>query len=102
MIKKTEILSGYVVDCYSLRSWPIENLFERARSHSKEFSLRGHAIESGFALISFPSVIHLTDPHATPLILDILFSTESETGIQLRVERELQNDEMKSVLVTEI
>jgi hypothetical protein len=102
MIKKTEILSGYVVDCRSLRKWSTENLFEKARTHSKELLLLGHAIESGFALISFPSVIYLTDPHATPLILDILFSTESETGIQLRVERELQNDEMKSVLVTEV
>lgn len=102
MTKKTEILSGYVVDCHSLRGWPVESLFEKARSHSKESSLLGRAIESGFALISFPSVVHLTDPNATPLILDILFSTESEIGIQLRVERELLNDEMKSVLVTEV
>ena len=102
MIKKTEILSGYLVDCHCVRTWPIDNVFEKARTHSKECSLLGQAIESGFALISYPSVIQIIDPHATPLILDILFSTESETGIQLRIERELQHEEMKSVLVTEV
>lgn len=102
MTKVTEILSGYVVSYRYARNWPLEHLFENARSHCKENSLEGQSIESGFVLIGYPSVIRLLDPHATPLILDILLSTESKIGIQIRVERELVDNAMKSILVTEI
>jgi hypothetical protein len=102
MGKKIEQLSGYVVAFESIRNWPIELIHENARSYSKEQLLRGISIESGFVLVNEFSQIQLTDLQATPLIIDILLSTESENGIQLRIERELINDEMKSVIVREI
>lgn len=102
MVKVTEIVSGYIVSYNYARIWPLEHLFEYARSHPKENSLEGQSIESGFVLIGYPSIIRLLDSHATPLILDILLSTESNIGIQIRVEREFVDNIMKSILVTEI
>ncbi len=102
MAKAIEIISGYVVSIKYARNWPLEHLFENARSHPKENSLEGQSIESGFVLIGYPSVIRLLDPHATPLILDILLSTKSKIGIQIRVEREFVDNFMKSILITEI
>ena len=102
MQKKTEILSGYVVDFNCARSWATDELFEKARSHPNECSLHGEAIESGFVLVNYQSGVQLIDHYATPLIVELLQSTRSEIGIQLRIERELQDDEMRSVLVTEV
>lgn len=101
-MRKTESLSGYIVDYNCARRWPVDEIFRNARMHSKECSLEGTAIESGFVLVPDPQTILLVDPNATPLIIDILLSSENEIGIQLRIERELRDNEMRSVLVTEI
>jgi hypothetical protein len=102
MHKKTEILSGYVVDYYHARNWASDELLENASYHSKELSLLGQSIESGFVIVNYQTGIQLTDNYATPLIIQILMSTNSEVGIQIRIERELHDDGMRSILVTEI
>jgi hypothetical protein len=102
MFKKIEQLSGYLVDFENVRNWSQEMVYEKASSYSKKSLLQGKSIESGFVLVNDLSQIQLTDHYATPLILDILLSTDSEFGIQLRIERELIDDQMKSVIVTEI
>jgi len=101
MFKKIETINGFVVDLACLRVWPQDEIWERAKNHSRECSLQGHHIESGFALVQDNWDIALLDSSATPLVIDALQQSGNETGIRLRVEREMEYDEMKSILITE-
>lgn len=101
MFKKIETINGYIVDLACLRVWPQDEIYERAKSHSRECSLQGNHIESGFALVQDNWDVALLDSWATPLVIDALQQSKNETGIRLRVEREMEYEQMKSILITE-
>ena len=46
----SEILEGDVVDIICLRKYPADEYAERARKHTRACALKGHCIESGYAL----------------------------------------------------
>lgn len=102
MLNNIETLSGFVVDVCCLREWLQDEIWERVQTHSRECILQGSHIESGFALIQDDRTVAVLDSDATPLVIDTVLQSENETGIRLRVEREMKNEKMRSVLITEM
>lgn len=102
MSQQTETLEGYVVDIICLRKYPRNELLERAKVHTRKCSLAGHCTESGFGLVSEEDQVALLDPEATPKLLDVIASSDRDSGIKLQVERESKDGDMKTIAVKEI
>jgi hypothetical protein len=102
MSNQTETLSGYVVDIICLRLYPQNELLERAKVHTRKCSLAGHCTESGFGLVDEEGTMSLLDPNATPQLLDVIRSSDRDSGIELQVTREMQDGDMKTIAVKEI
>lgn len=97
-----EILEGYVVDLACIRSYPQDELLQRAEVHTKKCSLMGHCVESGYGLVNKNGAVVLLDPKATPKVMDVLRSNSSEQGIYLKVKREMNGEKMETVAVQAI
>jgi hypothetical protein len=102
MSNQTENLEGYVVDIICLRKYPQDELLERAKVHTRKCSLAGHCTESGFGLLDEKGQISLLDPHSTPQLLDVIVSSDRDSGIKVRAKREMQDGDMKTVAIDEI
>lgn len=101
MLIQTESIVGFVVDMICLREWPVHEIYERASRHERECALQGNHVESGYAIIQDDQVPVFLDPEATPLILEILLEAALDRGLRVRVERELIQNSMRTVLVSE-
>ncbi|MFW5813538.1 MAG: hypothetical protein ACOCXC_04340 [Fibrobacterota bacterium] len=95
-----EMLVGYLTDMVCLRTWHHHMYLEKAREHATRCALEGEHVESGFALVLDDGQPVLLDSSATPLITEALGISSVEKGIRMRVEREMRDDRMKTVLVT--
>ncbi|WP_315791213.1 hypothetical protein [Fischerella sp. JS2] len=95
-----EVLEGYVVDVACNRKYPQNELLKRAREHTRQCGLSRHCIESGYGLVDEEGRFKLLDPKATSKVLDII--RNSDRGIQLRVKREIEGEEMQTSNVEEI
>lgn len=102
MSKTTETLQGYVVDIACLRKYPKQKLVEKARDHTRQCSLVGHCAESGFGLVTEDGHTTLLDSKATPDVLEVVRQSDRDQGIQIQVQRTLDEGEMKTNNVKEV
>lgn len=102
MNQAAETLQGYVVDIACLRKYPKQALVEKASSHTRNCSLVGHCAESGFGLVTDEGYTTLLDARATPKVLETIRQSGLERGIQLQVQRTLEEGEMKTIDVKEV
>ncbi len=102
MPDSSETLDGYVVDLICLRKYPAGEYAERAREHTRTCALKGHCIESGFALVSDDGRVALLDPGATVKVVEAIRGSERDSGIRLRARREEREGEMETAAVKEI
>ncbi|MFC4448051.1 hypothetical protein [Halorussus aquaticus] len=98
----SETLEGYVIDNGCVRKNAREDLPERARTHSKECALMGHCIESGYSLVNEGEGMAMLDAGATREVVHVVEDSDREEGIRLRVEREREDGEMRTVSVEEV
>lgn len=101
-VSDREMLEGYVVDIACLRKWLHRNVPEKARAHTRQCSLEGHCLESGFGLVDEAGNIALLDPEATPRIAEAVKQSSRDQGIRLRVERESRDSRGVTTKVEEI
>ena len=97
-----EVLEGYVVDLACLRKYPEKEVLQRAEVHTTRCALMGHCIESGYGLVDHQGNIHPLDNHATPQVVSALEESNQEQGVQLRIRREMKEQEMQTVQIEEI
>lgn len=102
METQPETLEGYVVDLACLRSYPQDQLSERAREHTKKCILMGHCMESGYGLVDDQGQIRLLEPEATPDIVRAVQASFRDAGIRVRVTRESKEGKMETRQVQEI
>ena len=100
-MSQSETIEGYIVDIACMRKYPHQELFDRARRHTRDCSLMGHCIESGYGLVNENDVT-LIDDHATPLLVEAVSKSNKREGIRLRVIREMQDGEMRTTSVDEL
>ncbi len=100
MRNETEMLVGYLVDLHCLREWPQYLYSDKARAHPTTCALKGSHVESGYAIIQDDEYPVILDASATPLIVEALVVANVDTGIRMRVEREMRDGQMRTVLVT--
>ena len=98
----TESVEGYVIDVACVRKNPRDELLEKARTHSKECTLMGHCIESGFGLVTEDDRLTLLDPQSTQEVVDVVEQSDSQQGIRLRVTRAEQDGTMETATVTDL
>ena len=55
-----------------------------------------HCIEGGYALVEDVDRLVALDSHATPLIRDLIVSTDRAEGIRVRVTREREDGAMQT------
>jgi hypothetical protein len=97
-----ETLKGYVVDLICLRRYPAGEYAERAKRHTRSCALKGHCVESGFALVGADGRVSLLDPEATPPVVQAVRESDREAGVRLLVRREPQDGAMRTVAVEEV
>jgi hypothetical protein len=97
-----ETLEGYVIDIACLRKYPRDELLDRARVHTKRCALMGHCVESGYGLVSEDGRVALLEAVATPQVVHAIERSDRAEGIQLRVAREHDGEEMRTVAVESI
>jgi len=97
-----ETLEGYVIDIACVRKVPRQDLLNRAKEHSRDCTLMGHCIESGFALVDDSDRLSLLDSEATAKILHAVETSHQDRGIRLRVQRKLEGDEARTQQVEAI
>lgn len=97
-----ETFDGYVVDIACLRKYPQNDLAELAREHTRECSLMGHCIETGYGLVDGQGRVRLLDSEATPKIVRTLRASSKQAGIQLRASRRRNGREMSTQEVEEL
>lgn len=98
----TETLEGYVIDVGCVRKNARDDLFESARTHSRECALMGHCVESGYGIVSEDDRLTVLDASATPKVVDVVEQSDTEEGIRLRVEREDRDGTTETTAVTEV
>lgn len=96
MVENQEVLEGYIVDLSCLRKYPQKELFQRARTHSKECALMGHCLESGYGVVDENAGLTVLDSKATPQVFDAVRKCEQKQGIRLQIVRELKEGEMQT------
>lgn len=101
-MNQEESVEGYVIDIACLRKYPQRDLLEKVRQHSKQCSLMGHCIESGFALVNESGRTSLLDTAATPLVINAVSGSTADAGIRLCAKRKLVDEEMHTFSVSEI
>jgi hypothetical protein len=97
-----ETVEGYVIDNECVRKNARDDLLEAARTHSEECALMGHCVESGYSLVNEGDEMAMLDAAATPKVVRTVEESDREQGIRLRVEREREDDEMRTVSVEEV
>lgn len=97
-----EVFEGYVLDLACIRKYPYKDLFDRGRKHTKDCSLMGHCVESGYGLVNENGELRILDAKATPKVIDALNRSDKKSGIQLRAVREKKSKEMETTKVEEI
>lgn len=98
-MSQEEHIEGYIVDIACLRKYPKAEMPHRAKEHTRQCSLAGHCIESGFGLVGKAGDVQLLDADATPLVIDAILSSNLQHGIRLRAKRAQDNGEMKTVRI---
>jgi hypothetical protein len=101
-MEKCETLEGFVVDQACLRKYPQDELLQRAAEHTRECSLMGHCVESGYGLVDAEGRTLLLEPAATPVVVEAIRRSDRPRGLRLRVEREMREGEMRTTRVDEI
>jgi len=96
-----ETVEGYVIDNGCVRKNARDDLLEAARTHTTECALMGHCVESGYSLVTEGEMTML-DAAATPEVVRAVDESDREQGIRLRVEREREDDELRTVSVEEV
>lgn len=99
MTEQPKVLEGYLVDIGCIRKYPIEQLLERAHSHTRNCAMMGHCLESGYGLVGESGRVLLLDQQATPQVFSALEDCHQETGIRIRVTREQEDGQMKTIHV---
>ncbi|MDP9023347.1 MAG: hypothetical protein M3N57_11775 [Actinomycetota bacterium] len=94
-----ETVEGCVMDIACIRKAPAAELTGRAARHPTACGLMGHCIESGYGLVDRQGKVHLLEPHATTEVVRHLLDTDVEAGVALRVVRERDGEEMRTVTV---
>ena len=102
MAQTQETLQGYVVDIACLRKYPRSELVQKAQAHSRNCGLMGHCAESGYGLVSQDGQLTLLDTHATPMVMAAVQESDLDQGIQLKVQRQMKDQEMTTQNVQEI
>lgn len=97
----TTTVEGYVIDIACVRKNPRADLLAKARTHSRECTLMGHCIESGYGIVTEDDRLTVLDPAATRGVVDAVEHSDTEQGIQLRVTREERDGTMETATVTE-
>lgn len=100
--KRADRATGWLVDIACLRRYAGGELARRASVHTTACARMGHCVESGYGLVDPEGRLHLLDTHATPLVVDLLRTTENEQGIRIEAERHSQDGEMETVAVREL
>ena len=99
MESRTETVDGYVIDVGCIRKNARDELFEKARTHTRKCALMGHCIESGYGIVTEDDRLIVLDAAATPHVVDAVEGTDTEEGIKLRVTRERQDEQMETTAV---
>jgi len=102
MPDKTEDVEGYVVDAACIRSYPQDEMLERARVHTSECTLMGHCIESGYGLIDEQGRVAMLDPKATPMVEKAVRASGKAEGVRLRASRQEVGRKMETTRVEEV
>ena len=102
MGEHTQTTEGYVIDGGCIRKNARDELFEKARTHTRDCALMGHCIESGYGIVTDDDRLVMLDAEATRSVVDTVEETDTEEGIRLRVTREKQDGQMKTTDVGEI
>lgn len=96
-----ETIEGYLMDVACIRKHRRDRLAEAAQAHTRECALMGHCVESGYGLVDEGGRLTILDTEATPSVVDAVEATDREQGIRLRVEREEEDGEMRTIHVEE-
>lgn len=102
MATQRESHEGYLVDIACIRKYPESELLTRARAHTRECALSGHCMESGYGLVREDRQVVLLDDAATPSVVSVIRGSNRDRGIRLRVERDMEDSEMRTTRVEEI
>lgn len=97
-----ETLQGYVVDIACLRKYPRSELVQKAQGHSRSCMLMGHCAESGYGLVDQNGQLSLLDSHATPMVIAAVQQSDRNQGIQLKVQRQMEDQVMTTTNVQEV
>ncbi|UPW00587.1 hypothetical protein M0R88_00445 [Halorussus gelatinilyticus] len=98
----SETVEGYVIDNGCVRKNARDDLLAAARSHTRDCALMGHCVESGYSLVNEGEEMTMLDAAATPKVVHTVEESDREQGIRLRVQREREDDEMRTVSVEEV
>lgn len=102
MTRDPEVLESFVVDIACLRKWRRDEVPGKAAAHTRQCSLEGHCLESGFALVDEDGRIVLLEPSATLKVAETVQQSTRHEGIRLRVHRQEQDGSQETVSVQEI
>lgn len=102
MENTVEEFEGYIIDLACIRKYPQKELIDRGQAHTRNCSLMGHCVESGYGLINENGDVRVLDAKATPQVVNALNKSEKEKGIKLRATREKNNEEMETTKIEEI
>ena len=101
-MSRVESIEGWLVDMACIRTYPQQEMRERAREHTRECCLHGHCVESGYGLVDPAGRVVPLDPAATPLLVAALQRMKQERSIRFRIEREQRGAEMVTTAVTPV
>jgi len=102
MSNDVETVEGYVMDVGCIRKNARDELLEKARVHTRGCALMGHCVESGYGIVNDDDSLTVLDPDATPQVVDVVETAETDEGIRLHVKRERRDGAMETTNVTEI
>ena len=62
----------------------------------------GHCMESGYGLVNNQGTPLLLEPASTPQVVQAIRRSGRDQGVRLRVEREMQDGEMRTTHLSEV
>lgn len=98
----SETVEGYVIDVGCIRKNARDELLKKARTHSRECSLMGHCVESGYGIVTEADRLIVLDSEATPKIVTTVKESDTAEGIRLQAQREKQDGSMETTSIEEI
>ena len=99
---RAECATGWLVDIACLRRYAPGDVARRAAIHTTACARMGHCVESGYGVVDRGGRLRLLDTHATPMIVQLLRTTEQEQGLWIEADRQSDDGDLETVAVWEL